>query len=224
VLSTLPSAHPVIFVDRGLKKVDLSISNADLSDIDFENSAEFEQYIFRNVLEDGKFIGYGGYGENRVIYKKREHFGRDSTEQRSIHLGTDIWAHEGTPVFALWEGVVHSFRDNFTHGDYGPTIVLQHAFDTHTLYSLYGHLNRSALSGIEVNRRFNRGQQLGLIGGYKENGHWPPHLHLQLIRDIGTYHGDYPGVCLRSETGYYLENCPNPELVFCQQDLDHQTH
>jgi len=46
-----------------------------------------------------------------------------------------------------------------------------------------------------------------------ENGHWPPHLHFQIIKDRGEWEGDYPGVCKYSEREKYLNNSPDPDLV-----------
>ena len=54
---------------------------------------------------------------------------------------------------------------------------------------------------------------LAEFGISMENGHWPPHLHFQLIIDMLHYNGDYPGVCSPSEKEKYLENSPDPELV-----------
>ena len=49
--------------------------------------------------------------------------------------------------------------------------------------------------------------------GHHENGHWPPHLHFQIILDMQLKEGDYPGVCKYSEREKYLANCPDPDLI-----------
>jgi len=46
-----------------------------------------------------------------------------------------------------------------------------------------------------------------------ENGNWPPHLHFQIIIDIGNWQGDYPGVCKFSERERWLQNCPDPDII-----------
>jgi len=58
-----------------------------------------------------------------------------------------------------------------------------------------------------------RGQVIAHFGTEKENGHWPPHLHLQIINEMGNKPGDYPGVCRYSEREKYLANCPDPDLI-----------
>ncbi len=55
---------------------------------------------------------------------------------------------------------------------------------------------------------------LARFGGPEENGHWPPHLHLQVVLDMGGWKGDYPGVCSDSELDFFLGNCPDPSHVF----------
>jgi hypothetical protein len=56
-------------------------------------------------------------------------------------------------------------------------------------------------------------QQIATLGNAAENGHWPPHLHFQLMLDIGDAKGDYPGVGKYSEKELLLQNIPNPSLL-----------
>jgi endo-1,4-beta-mannosidase len=51
------------------------------------------------------------------------------------------------------------------------------------------------------------------LGISEENGYWPPHLHFQLISDIGNRKGDYPGVCKFSEKEKWLSNSPDPDII-----------
>ena len=57
------------------------------------------------------------------------------------------------------------------------------------------------------------GSPLAHFGIQLENGHWPPHLHFQVIIDIGVSIGDYPGVCRVSEREKYLANSPDPSML-----------
>lgn len=197
------------------KALNLSAANAALSGLDFEDPEAFHDFIFGKCLENNTFVGFGGYGEDRAIYQKRTHFGENQAEARTIHLGVDIWAEAETTVYTPWQGVVHSFRDNRQHGDYGPTIILEHRGANRPFYSLYGHLSRQSIAGLEIGRRLEAGQAVGALGQYSENGHWPPHLHYQVMLDIGAHHGDYPGVCSKADALYYLANCPDPATWAC---------
>jgi murein DD-endopeptidase MepM/ murein hydrolase activator NlpD len=128
-------------------------------------------------------------------------------------LGVDIWAEAGTPVYAPLNGHIHSFQDNDHFGDYGPTIILQHDLDGLSLYTLYGHLSKESLNGLTVGKPIVKGQQIALFGSQEVNGHWPPHLHFQLMFDMEGCFGDYPGVGRYSEKDIYLRNSPDPNLI-----------
>jgi murein DD-endopeptidase MepM/ murein hydrolase activator NlpD len=155
----------------------------------------------------------GGYGEHRGIYAASALFGgprHGGDEPRVIHLGVDVWTDAGTPVCAPLDAVVHSFADNHRHGDYGATVILAHETGGDTFYSLYGHLARRTLAGLREGRPVARGEVFASLGEPHENGGWPPHLHLQRIRDLGGHRGDYPGVARRSEREAWLLACPDP--------------
>lgn len=192
--------------------IDLSKENPSLSDLDYVNCDHFVRYIHALMEQAGKHLAVGGYLENRVIYTRSEVFAARPSEYRNIHLGVDIWAEAGTPVFCPLEGTVHSFQDNQGFGNYGPTLILEHQLRGENLYSLYGHLCRADLAMLDLGQSFRPGDCLGHLGAPVENGNWPPHLHFQLIKDLDGHWGDYPGVCREEDLPYYQANCPNPNL------------
>jgi peptidoglycan LD-endopeptidase LytH len=108
---------------------------------------------------------------------------------------------------------VHSFAFNDHFGDYGATIILSHSLDGVAFYTLYGHLALADLEHLREGAYIVGGTTLGHFGEPHENGHWPPHLHFQVVEHIGLYRGDYPGVCRYSEKDQYLANCPDPDLL-----------
>ena len=122
----------------------------------------------------------------------------------------DIWGPAGTAIYNPLEGRVHSFQFNNHFGDYGATIILEHKLAGLTVHSLYGHLNLASLAGLKKDQIISQGSHFADFGTPAENGHWPPHLHFQLIFDIGSYEGDYPGVCAFTQREAYLLNCPDP--------------
>jgi murein DD-endopeptidase MepM/ murein hydrolase activator NlpD len=111
------------------------------------------------------------------------------------------------------QGTVHSFNDNDNFGDYGSTIILEHHFDAQKLYTLYGHLSRESLGSLYIGKPISKDERIGSFGKIEENGHWPPHLHFQLMFDMEGKQGDYPGVCRYSEKEIYLKNIPDPQLI-----------
>jgi peptidoglycan LD-endopeptidase LytH len=212
------SFYPVVPFDESKDKLllmDFTSTNATLTSEIFDDTERFSEYV-EDILEDsGAAYGIGGYGELRTVYSRSKIF--DSAdmyeEPRRLHLGTDIWGKAGTPVFAPLGGMVHSFAFNDHYGDYGATLILSHQLDGFPFYTLYGHLSLADIEKATEGQYINRGQQVGSFGVPNENGHWPPHLHFQIILDMGYKEGDYPGVCKYSEREKYLTNSPDPDIV-----------
>lgn len=193
--------------------LDLSVSNTTLTGLAIDNAIDFENFIERTLAGNYSKVAYGGYNEERNLYKRSSVFNDNKTEERNIHIGLDLWIKAGTPVLAALDGTVHSFNYNNNLGDYGPTIILEHQLENQTFYTLYGHLSLESIAELEIGTSFLKGQQLASLGDATVNGDYAPHLHFQIIKNIGDNCGDYPGVCSKSDLDYYLENCPNPNLL-----------
>jgi murein DD-endopeptidase MepM/ murein hydrolase activator NlpD len=197
-----------------LLQLDFTENNTSLTPQIFSDTEKYAQFISHQLQAAGARYGYGGYNEHRTVYSRSAHFGTEKGgEPRRLHLGIDIWGAAGTPVMAPVGGLVHSFAHNNNHGDYGATIILSHQLDGRSFYTLYGHLSQVDLELVREGNFIVGGEQFAHIGEPFENGNWPPHLHFQVIENIGTSRGDYPGVCRFSEREYYLSNCPNPDLI-----------
>jgi peptidoglycan LD-endopeptidase LytH len=139
--------------------------------------------------------------------------GEPEVAPRRLHLGVDIWGKPYTPVRSPCDAVIHSFAFNDDYGDYGATIILSHNLDGVTFHSLYGHLSLNSIKNLREGGNVKTGDVIGEFGIPMENGQWPPHLHFQVIDDMGEWKGDYPGVCKYSERQFYLDNCPDPDLI-----------
>ncbi len=190
--------------------LDFTANNPDLATLDLTDIHTFDEYVSEKLREAGAVVGVGGYGENRVIYRNSGHFTPTDDEPRTVHLGVDFWAEAGTSVFVPVDGIVHSFADNAGYANYGPTIILEHQTDGFPRYSLYGHLSRTSLAYLYEGKPVQAGEKLAELGPYPENGDWPPHLHFQLMHDMLSLQGDFPGVCRLSERDYWLALCPDP--------------
>jgi peptidoglycan LD-endopeptidase LytH len=213
-------SHPgeigkVVDYDRSTDRLypfDFTAANTELSIDEISDTDQFCAWVDKKLRENQCRYGIGGYMDHRTIYARSEHFDTEG-EPRRLHLGVDIWAEAGTPVYAPMSGHIHSFQDNNNHGDYGPTIILTHDLEGLMLYSLYGHLSRHDLEGLHIGDKVHCGQRLASFGDKHENGHWPPHLHFQLTFDMESRAGDYPGVAKFSEKDKWLENIPDPSLI-----------
>ena len=206
----LPILDPAIPLSRYCE-INLSTANGELREVDLTHPAACQAYIDVCLERNGAQVAYGGYLEVRDLYGDKPAFS-DGTP-RNIHLGVDFWAKAGTKVITPLDGKVHSFQNNTARGDYGPTIILEHRTVAGKLYTLYGHLSVETLETLKKGEFFKAGSVLGTLGTTDINVNYAPHLHFQLIRDLGTFQGDYPGVCAVNELEYYSNNCPNPCIL-----------
>ncbi len=96
------------------------------------------------------------------------------TEARAKHLGIDIAAPEGTPIFAPADGVVikvvKTYKRNKSYGKY---IVIDHGDGYQTLY---GHLHKVKVRMGQKVKRWDVIAEVGQTG--RATG---PHLHYEVI-------------------------------------------
>jgi len=181
---------------------------------DWRDQRRFSRVVEDELTRTGARVGIGRYDEVRAIYTT-DLFrveGNDGPEWRTVHLGIDVGASPGTAIHAPLDGTIHSFRDNNAPGDYGPTIVLEHAaIDSRPVFwTLYGHLSRTSLGGLTVGQVFRTGDELGRLGEVTENGGWWPHVHVQVICDLLGRAGDFQGVARPDERAVMLSVSPDP--------------
>jgi len=193
--------------------LDLSVANKELIEVDLGSPEKVENYIQAKLDEHSKKVAFGGYLENRNLYRRSTYFRESLDEDRNIHLGIDIWCEAGTAIYSPLLGKVHSFHNNQNFGDYGPTIILEHNFEDCTFYILYGHLSIASLQQVTKGQIIEKGEMVGYLGFPIENGDYAPHLHFQLIWNLENKNGDYPGVCAKSKLPFYKQNCPDPNLI-----------
>lgn len=205
----------VVDFDASIDKLlplDFTVSNTELTDEILDHTDVFSAWVNQKLKTNNAIYGIGGYNEHRTIYSRSAHF--DTAEEpRRLHLGVDIWAPAETPVYNFFDATVHSFANNNNFGDYGATIILAYEIEGFKFNALYGHLSLASLNDLEEGKFIPAGKSFATLGVKEENGNWPPHLHFQIIEDMGGLKGDFPGVCKFSERDKYLANCPNPNLV-----------
>ncbi|SFE31847.1 Peptidase family M23 [Chitinophaga sp. CF118] len=207
--------QPVVLYNAAndrLLPMDFTAANKDLNPEILDDVYLFTDYVTKQLAQHQCLFGIGGYAEHRSIYARSAHFDTEE-EPRRLHLAVDIWGPAGTTVYVPLDGEIHSFRFNDIDGDYGATIILRHELEGRIFHTLYGHLSLADLEGLSENDKIVAGQVLAHFGDIPENGHWPPHLHFQVIEDMEGKKGDYPGVCRYSEREKYLANCPDPNII-----------
>lgn len=161
----------------------------------------------RELLKSKKW-GVGRYNEKRKkMYTAPQYRGK-----RNIHMGIDIWAPAGEPVYAFHDGKVAYMRDNDEKGNYGGTIVTVHKLADQQLFALYGHLSKKSLAIVRCEQEIAKGEKIAELGTEQENGGWVPHLHFQLsVEDPGE--ADMPGVVADEDCEKAVQKYPDPRLV-----------
>ncbi len=196
--------------------LDLSTGSSLSAKFQWMSVEEQQNYLDLLLKEKKVMYAVGKYSEVRSIYSAEQfsHNSLEGEENRTIHLGIDIFAKEGTCIYVPFDGVVHLLNDNRGHLDYGPTVILKHKpSDGPLFYSLFGHLGRSCLKNLNIGQLVERGMPLAEIGNSKENGGWIPHVHFQIILDLFDSNGNFPGVALPSQQKVWKSICPDPRIM-----------
>jgi len=180
------------------------------------NTAEkLGERINREMDRHNKKYGIGRFAEPRLLYSSPVFQNKQFTgdEDRTMHLGCDIFAPAGADVFAPFDAVVHSFKYNPGKLDYGHMIILKHKLPGNEFYTLYGHLGKSSFEGLNEGKKIKKGELFACTGKPEENGGWPPHLHFQIISHLLNYGTDFPGVCKPREINIWQGFSPDPNLI-----------
>ena len=202
--------EPTIVLDLGIAS---PLLNGDTRD---NTEPRVTERVFDMMRHAKVNVSIGRYDEPRLLYVAPAFAlgPRPTDEHRTIHIGLDLFAEAGTPVFAPLSGVVHAFADNDAPQDYGPVIILRHETgDGVEFFTLYGHLSRESLSGLQIGRVVEAGDQIATLGTAEVNGGWTPHLHLQIITDLIGLGTDFPGVARPAQRAIWCSLCPDPNLL-----------
>jgi 4-aminobutyrate aminotransferase-like enzyme/Ser/Thr protein kinase RdoA (MazF antagonist) len=211
---------PVLGVDlsaAGCVVFDLSVGSPLVSGDQAANAEpELSRRLFGEMKQRGVEVGIGRHDEARLLCTSPLFVtGQGLTEeQRTIHLGVDLFAEAGTPVYAPIAGALFAFSKNEAPEHYGPVVVLQHSTDDgDTFHTLYGHLSKRSLEGFHLGKSFDQGEQIGTIGTPAVNGGWTPHLHFQIITDLLELGCNFPRVCRASQRHIWTRFSPDPNVV-----------
>ena len=197
--------------------LDLGIGSALVSGDERDNvEPKLTRRVFDAIADAGVEIAVGRYDEPRLLYTSSFFAGSSGPleERRMVHIGLDLFAEAGTPVYAPLDGEVHAFADNHAPLDYGPLIILRHrTAEGDEFFTLYGHLSRESLAGLYAGKRITRGERIATMGTPEVNVGWTPHVHFQLIVDLLGMGTDYPGVARASQRAAWRSLSPDPNLI-----------
>jgi 4-aminobutyrate aminotransferase-like enzyme/Ser/Thr protein kinase RdoA (MazF antagonist) len=203
--------------DSSFMVLDLSVEGDIISGNPEMNSADkLSVRIKRQMEAKGARVAVGRWCEPRILYTSPLFSDSAFRERpdRSVHLGVDLFADAGHPLYSPFDGEIFIAQYNPDHLDYGNMIILKHTAPEGALfYTLYGHLSASSVHGRSKGDKVSRGEEFAWIGEPDENGGWSPHLHFQLIGDMRCVEASFPGVCRPTETAGWRVLSPDPNMV-----------
>lgn len=169
---------------------------------------------FTAEAQGRRLYGLGSYLEKRSVYATPQFADVASPEWRTMHLGVDVFAPAGTPVYAPLVGRVLHLTYNADLLDYGHTLILEHDAGGVPFYTLYGHLGGSLPTLLSKGDAVAPGQLIAHLGDWHENGGWAAHIHFQLMTDMLDQNaGNFFGVGHESLVDVWSEICLDPNLI-----------
>jgi murein DD-endopeptidase MepM/ murein hydrolase activator NlpD len=210
ILAQTP-AHPLFDPDVAASPTMALLTNGEHPDMPAFSDPAFDAW-FATHQTRGIRYGLGLYGENRTVYATPQFADAASPERRTIHLGIDVFAPAGTPVYAPLPGRVKHLTYNSDPLDYGHTLILEHDLGGTRFFTLYGHL-AATLPGLHPTGTVQAGQVIAHLGDWPENGGWAPHIHFQIITDLLATCGNFFGVGHASLHDIWSDISPDPNLL-----------
>lgn len=99
-------------------------------------------------------------------------------DRGGAHMGTDMVAAGGTPVFASIDGVVRISQESY--GGYGVTVVVESVLNGQRVSTVYPHM-QSGSRQVSVGQSVSAGQLVGLVGSTGRST--ANHLHFEVYID-----------------------------------------
>lgn len=209
-LAQVPT-HPLFLPDPATSMTMALPTTGERPDMPAFSDPAFDPW-FATHQARGIRYGLGLYGENRTVYATPQFADAASPERRTIHLGIDVFAPAGTPVYAPLPGRVRHLTYNADPLDYGHTLILEHALNGTRFFTLYGHL-AATLPGLHPTGHVEPGQIIAHLGDWPENGGWAPHIHFQIITDLLATDGNFFGVGHGGLMDVWSDISPDPNLL-----------
>jgi len=188
-------------------------------DLFVKSQKDFNKKMFKIHARENATWSLGGYLENRQI--ALANYPQMVTQERYFHLGIDINAPAGTPLYAPTDCTVIKSEYESGEGNYGGMILLEinnsraqkadiYEHDLPTpIYLVFGHLALDSLP--KIGTKLNGGAYLATIGDFNENGNFFHHTHLQALTKRGLDQGwMHKGYCTRADLATIDNFCPDP--------------
>lgn len=99
-------------------------------------------------------------------------------DRGGAHMGTDMVAAGGTPVYASLDGVVRISQDSY--GGYGVTVVVESVLNGQQVSTVYPHMQTGSRQ-VGVGQTVTAGRLVGLVGSTGRST--ANHLHFEVYLD-----------------------------------------
>ena len=203
--------QPLNDVDR----IRLSVADSTLPQDPFDMTSE--EAASMGGKTQNLHLGY--YAEPRLIYSGNAFYEGPfkASNRRTVHMGVDVFAPAGTPVYAPLNGIVDAVENRKDDQDYGGLIILRHETETGAIFfTLYGHLDPESIIGLTEGQPIENGQRFARLGEQHNNGGWAPHLHLQA--GLISTNPNWPGAVNPDERDFWSELYLNPAAILNLDD------
>ncbi len=119
------------------------------------------------------------FGPPLSVVQVHDAWWEDRSYRNGVHMGLDMVAPIGTPVYSIGDGVVTYVRNEYAGNHGGMYVIIQHPDG---MFSQYVHLDSNR---VKAGQRVKRGEQIGTTGASAMGGRYAssPHLHFSLALD-----------------------------------------
>ena len=200
----------------------LSVENTSVPENPFELKSDEAKAIGLDLGEQAN-VWLGFYNEPRLIYTAPAfRMGPwKASNRRTVHIAIDVFADEGSKLFAPLDGEVFTAEYRDSQLDYGGVIILKHTTpNKDEFFTLYGHLDPIFLNNLKVGDKIEKGQSFCQLGAPDVNGGWAPHVHFQLALTTDGMEADWPGVADPDDLNFWNAICPNPASLLNLRNVD----
>ena len=146
--------------------------------VEKKEQRELNEFLFNLLKQENAEWALSGDREFRkALYRHADD--EWVSQGLTVHVGVDIIVDKGTSVHAPYDGTITHVLYEDCLGGYGYIIALKVA----DFYLLFGHLSKDNLP--KVGQKVTKGEQIGAVGDFKDNGGWFYHLHFQAMTQEG---------------------------------------
>jgi 4-aminobutyrate aminotransferase-like enzyme/Ser/Thr protein kinase RdoA (MazF antagonist) len=204
-------------IEGGCSRVDLGVASALVHGDPAQNA---EPHLTARIAAElqgrGALVGVGRNLEPRLLHDLVSQARGNARlgDDRTVHMGLDLFVSPGTAVQAPLAGTVHAVTDASAAPGCGCAVILRHMTDgDDEFFTRYAHVSRDSLARLSIGRSIAAGEQFCETGTARENGGSTPHLHFQVLADVVALPEELSRVVPYWMRDVWASLCPDPNLI-----------